>query len=499
MRPVGQPPITRLLVDSMQQQGAKAPEYEKIKLKRKTKNNLDKQAKRKQRRHVNDYLWRYRQMRPRRQALALPALVAVALLPSGGAAQATAAHLAAHSQSITLTELDWNPTGPDNTFFIDVNKAFEQQNPGVTIKRTTISFNTDVSTIRLRAASPSAPCIIGANEGWSGVGVLAKDHLLVPLNKYAAQYHWFSRYPTAVLAQQMVSQNGKELGTGNLYEMATVLAGPQSVYYNKDLLSQLHLPVPSTLAELEHDMAAAKAHGIVPMELGLEDQVQITVPLYQVLDAITPAQKLANFVYGIGRPTVASIGMDKAAATIQGWAKDGYFPKSVLGISSSQAENNFFSGKGLFYPAWPGYSGTPAQDARTGVFALDGPNGKAEDQDNSNQPLGISRSCKYVDLAAQYLNFVSGPEAGKIAVKLGLVPQIPVKASSTQEGPIFRSELTLANNVAKSNGYVPYFDLSTLTMLTTLERAGQSLVAGRMTPQAFTAALQADYSAFHNS
>jgi raffinose/stachyose/melibiose transport system substrate-binding protein len=85
-------------------------------------------------------------------------------------------------------------------------------------------------------------------------------------------------------------------------------------------------------------------------------------------------------------------------------------------------------------------------------------------------------------------------------VQLGLLPQIAVKVGPTQGGgPIFRSELALANNVAKSNGYVPYFDLSTLTMLTTLERAGQSLVAGRMTPEAFTAALQADYSAFHNS
>ena len=438
-------------------------------------------------------------MKPRRTVIALPVAAALALLPSGAVAHAAPAK-AGSNQAITLTELDWNPTGPDSTFFNDVNRAFEQQHPGVTIKRTAVSFNTDVSTIRLRAASPSAPCIIGANEGWSGVGVLAKDHLLVPLNKYASQYHWFSEYPTAVLAQQMVSQNGKELGTGVLYEMATVLAGPQSVYYNKDMLSKLQLPVPSTLAQLENDMAVAKAHGVVPMELGLEDQVQITVPLYQVLDAITPAQKIANFVYGIGKPTVASIGMDKAAATIQTWAKDGYFPKSVLGISSTQAENNFFSGQGLFYPAWPGYSGTAAQDARTGVFALDGPNGRAEDQDNSNQPLGITRSCKYVGLAAQYLNFVSGPAAGKIAVQLGLLPQIAVKVGPAQGGgPIFRSELALANNVAKSNGYVPYFDLSTLTMLTTLERAGQSLVAGRMTPEAFTAALQADYSAFHNS
>jgi raffinose/stachyose/melibiose transport system substrate-binding protein len=438
-------------------------------------------------------------MKHRRHVLPLAVVATLALPPAGAMAQGSSRHLPAQGQHITLTELDWNPTGPDSTFFNEVNKAFEQQHPGVTVQRTAISFNADVSTIRLRAASPSAPCIIGANEGWSGVGALAKDNLLVPLNKYAQQYHWFTRYPTAVLAQQMVSANGKELGTGTLYEMATVLAGPQSIYYNKQLLSQLHLAVPSTLAQLEHDMAVAKAHGIVPMELGLQDQVQITVPLYQVLDAVTPAKQLSNFVYGIGKPTVASIGMTKAAGVIQTWAKDGYFPKDELGISSSQAQNNFFAGQGLFFPAWPGYSGTAAQDARTGVFALDGPNGRAEDQDNSNQPLGITRSCKYVSLAAQYLNYVSGPAAGRVAVHLGLVPQISVQGSSAGGDLLFRSELGLANRVAASNGYVPYFDLSTLTMLTTLERAGQSLVAGRMTPQAFTAALQSDYSAFHGS
>lgn len=432
-------------------------------------------------------------------ALALSVLASVALPASSLVVHSVSGHRLSHNQSITLTELDWNPTGPDSTFFNKINQAFERAHPGVTIKRTAVSFGTDVSTIRLRAASPTAPCIIGANEGWSGVGALAKDHLLVPLNKYAAQYHWFSRYPSAVLAQQMVSSNGKQLGTGTLYEMATVLAGPQSIYYDQALLSKLHLSVPSNLSELENDMAIAKRHGVVPMELGLQDQVQITVPLYQVLDAITPARKLSNFVYGIGRETVASIGMTRAAGIIQRWAKDGYFPKDVLGISSGQAQNNFFGGQGLFYPAWPGSSGTPAENAHTGVFALSGPNGTAEDQDNSNQPLGITRGCKYVGLAAQYLSFVSGPAAGRLAVRLGLVPQIAVKGAPVSGDLLYRSELNLANRVAASNGYVPYFDLSTLTMLTTLERAGQSLVADRMSPEAFTAALQADYSAFRAS
>ncbi|MHB1845189.1 MAG: ABC transporter substrate-binding protein, partial [Deltaproteobacteria bacterium] len=320
---------------------------------------------------------------------------------------------------------------------------------------------------------------------------------ILPLDSYAKQYHWFKAYPTAVLAQQMVSANFKTLGQGQLYEMSSALGGPQGIYYNANLMKELHLSVPSTLSGFEDAMAVAKKAGIVPMEVGLQDQVQITVPLYQVLDTVGNSQTIANLVYGIGNVSIAATGMGKAAQIVEQWGKAGYFSPDAAGISSGQALNNFLTGQGLFYPGWAGDTGTPSQNARTGFFVLDGSNGKPTTADNASIAFAISSHCPVPSLAAQYLNFVSSPAAAKIAVQNSLLPQIPVAVPNQPKNLIFTSQVRVANAVGRANGYVPYFDEATLTMLTTIERNGESLAAGQESPQAFVAALQSDYTAFH--
>ena len=412
-------------------------------------------------------------------------------------AQAATHRQVGHAAKVTLSELDWNSSGGDNTWQMQVNKAFENLHPNVTIARTSLSFSAATNTIALRLNSPAAPCVAAVNEGWGGVGTLAKDHLVLPLNSYAKQYGWFKEYAPAVLAQQMVSSNFKTLGQGTLYEMSSALGGSQGIYYNAKLLKQLHLSVPSTLSGFEHAMSVAKKAGIVPLEIGLQDQVQITVPLYQVLDAVGNAQNISHLVYGIGNVSIAATGMAKAAAIVQQWGKEGYFSPSAAGVSSGQAENNFLSGQGLFYPGWAGYTGTASQNARTGFFVLDGKNGRPMTADNSSIAFAISSHCPTPAVAAQYLNFISSPAAAKIAVQDSLQPQIPVAVPNQAKNLIFTDQVKVSNEVARASGYVPYFDEATLTMLTTIERNGESLAAGQETPQAFVAALQSDYSAFH--
>jgi raffinose/stachyose/melibiose transport system substrate-binding protein len=429
----------------------------------------------------------------------VPAVLALAVLPllASNAAGASVSRTSDGSTT-TLTEVDWNPSGPDGTWQLMVNKAFEQQNPGVQIQRTAESFGQLSTTIGLRLNSPAAPCVIGGAEDWA-LRPLVQAHLLIPLNKYANEYGWYKNYPTQVLGQVEMTPEGTVMGSGNLYTMPSVLAGPEGIYYDAKLLTKLHLAVPSTLAEFEHDMAVAKANGIVPVELGLEDQVQITVVLYQTLDSFASLATISDFVYGSHHVTVKDTGMLQAAQLVAQWAKDGYFPSDTNGISSGQAQTNFLDGQGLFLPNWAGLGGTAAQNASTGMFVLDGQNGKPAVADSSGTPYGISSHCNDPALAAKYINFMASPAAGKMAVSLGIVPQISVSGATGPNTLIFRSQLATTNAVAEANGYVPYFDGSTPTMDTVVERYGQELVGGRISPTGFVAQLQSAYDTFRQS
>ena len=62
--------------------------------------------------------------------------------------------------------------------------------------------------------------------------------------------------------------------------------------------------------------------------------------------------------------------------------------------------------------------------------------------------------------------------------------------------PEFGTEITGQRSLDKDNGYVPYFDWATPSMLDTLGGQVQQLLAGRSTPDALVKAVQADYDKF---
>ena len=59
--------------------------------------------------------------------------------------------------------------------------------------------------------------------------------------------------------------------------------------------------------------------------------------------------------------------------------------------------------------------------------------------------------------------------------------------------------LDVLNQADKTDGYLPYFDWSTPTMLTTMASNQSLLAADKMTPAEFSKALQADYEKFRDS
>ncbi len=90
-------------------------------------------------------------------------------------------------------------------------------------------------------------------------------------------------------------------------------------------------------------------------------------------------------------------------------------------------------------------------------------------------------------------------EAGEIALKTGVMPFNGTFEKPAEAGALLADELAELNAVQETDGFVPYFDWASPTMLDTLGAQTQLLLAGKITPDQLVEACQKDYDAFRKS
>lgn len=404
--------------------------------------------------------------------------------------------------STTITVLDtWtDKTSMQAQWVIAVNKAFAARYPNITIKRTSATFDDINKTLKLKLSDASPPDVVPANNGWQGIGTLAKAGLILNLDEYAKGYGWDTRIPKTIARQHQVTANGDQIGTGSFFGMPIAQGGFITVYYNREKLKKLGQQVPTTFDEFKGALAAAKKAGEVPLAIGTQDQWLSTTPLFALMNVFAPKDKISNFVYGISG-TAAETGMKGAAAIFQQWAKSGYLPKNFAGTSGADSGQAFVEGTGVFYFYYSDslpFKNTATAD-RFGTFLLPTQGRPLQATGATNQNFSIASKCKSPDAAAAYLDFVSGKEAGDIAVKTGVTPFNGHFAAPADAGALLKDEIGELNAVQQTDGFVPYFDWASPTMLDTMGAQTQLLLAGRVTPDALVQACQKDYDAFRKT
>ena len=273
-----------------------------------------------------------------------------------------------------------------------------------------------------------------------------------------------------------------------------------TVYYNRAKMEKLGKSVPTTFDEFKAALAAAKSAGEVPMAIGTQDQWLSTTTLFALMNVFADKQKISDFVYGIGG-SAADTGMKDAGTIYQEWAKSGYLPKNFAGTSGSDSGQAFVEGTGVFYfyysDSLPFNNTTTAN--KFGTFLLPTADFPLQATGASNQNFSIATKSTKADAAAAYLDFVSSQEAGEIAVKTGVMPFNGTFEATSSTGALLADELAELNAVQKTDGFVPYFDWASPTMLDTLGAQTQLLLAGKITPDQLVEACQKDYDAFRKT
>jgi raffinose/stachyose/melibiose transport system substrate-binding protein len=374
--------------------------------------------------------------------------------------------------------------------------GFQAKYPNVKIERTTEDWGQLNSTLNLQLQDDGGPDIATANNGWQSLGTLAKGNLVVNLDPYVKAYGWDKKVPTTIARQNTFTTDFKTMGAGSWFGTPMARTSLIGLYYNADKLKKLGITPPTTLAELEADAAKAKAAGEVPFEYGSLDGSTTVLLGTQAL--LADKTKLNNYIYGDKSVKAADVAMTDAITLSKKWADAGYFPPKFNGIDYQTAVANFVAGKGVFRWEYTGSLGlNAAQQGHFGYIQLPQASGSGTvGVGAAPGAMVVSAKSKHPDVAAAFLDYMMSPDAGQVAVDKGLVPAMSPDVKVPASSLSLTGESAGAATLDKNDGYVPYFDWSSPTMLDTISQNLQLVYAGKMTPDKFTEAVDKDRDTF---
>jgi raffinose/stachyose/melibiose transport system substrate-binding protein len=425
--------------------------------------------------------------------------------PGSGASSATTSSGpvskdVAAAGKVTLTVWDQNSEGGIATAQKKLNSQFEKKYPNVTIKRVTRSFADLKTTLKLALSSNTPPDVVQANQGYPDMGAFIQAGLLQNVDRYAKAYDWNSRYPKALLDLNRFSSDGKTWHTGDLYGVSQTgeLVG---VYYNKALLNKLGLKAPTTLAELETDMAAAKSAGVSALSFGDAEKSPGIHLFGTIQDATAGKDAVRGLVFDTGGKWTDPSTL-KAAQTLADWTSKGYVSSGASGVSQDAAAAAFGKGESLFLVqgTWELAVLDKALGADAGFAVLNGA-GSSDPVTMGGEGLAwsITSKSKHADVAAAYIDFITNAKASQVLVDTGNLPAVPPSDWAPKSGTLEADIADQWKKVSAADGLTPYLDYSTPTFYDTLTAGVQNLITGQDTPDSFTQALQTDYAAFQKS
>jgi raffinose/stachyose/melibiose transport system substrate-binding protein len=440
--------------------------------------------------------------------VAVAAIIAVGCTPGGSVSQPTAPSAPAqtgvpNTGPITLTVWD-QESGQVSKIWDRLNAEFETKYPNVTIKRVNRDFGELKSLLRLAISSPNGPDVVEANQGWPDMGALVKGGLLLPLDTYADTYGWNERVSENVLAVSRWSPDGKEFGTGNLYGYTT-MGEIIGVYYNKQMLSDLGLQLPTTFAEFEQDLEAAKQAGQIPIQFANGDAFPGIHEYAVIQDQLASTDYLTNLIFGTQRDQLSFDTPEnvQAATTLQDWASKGYFTPGFGGAGYDDAVAEFGKGQGLFMITGNWIVANLGADSTDFGFFLMPPQedgGPAVSTGGAGFPLSIAAGAESPDAAAAYIDWMTSNEASDLLLETGQIPlHTGASTSAVQEGTLLSDVVNATATATADNGVVPYEDWATPTFYDTLTAGIQELMANRISPEEFVSNVQDDYADFQSS
>jgi raffinose/stachyose/melibiose transport system substrate-binding protein len=406
---------------------------------------------------------------------------------------------------VTLTVISPEGSGGPRDALRALSKSFEEKYPNVTVKISFRNFTDWTKQAKLVASSDSPPDVFGGNQGYQLDGELVKAGLILPLTKYAEAYGWDKSYTPETLQQFEWTDDGETFGEGTLWGVAQT-GQSVGVFANKKKLAAAGVDPASLKTFDDFEAALAKLRESLPADepvitLGNLDQFHALHLWGGIQGAYTPAQDVRDWIFQRDGATFDNEGNLKALEKLKEWADNGYLGKGDTYNSRNETNAGVAFGKGtgalLIAGNWQAATARDGLGADAIFFNM--PPGESGDMVNigsTSFPMHISAKTKQPDLAAAYLDWITGPSAAQALVD---TQQVPAATDATAEpsDPLGQEVKQGWDKLVQDGGLTLYPDWSSPTMLQTMGQSFQEMLAGRISPQDVISRVQDDWEQYH--
>lgn len=403
---------------------------------------------------------------------------------------------------ITLTVWDQEVRGGQDEQMTQLNAAFQELYPNVTIDRVSQSFDDLETTLRGALTGDDAPDVVQANNTRGTMGAFVEAGLLLDLDDYADAYGWRDRYSESVLAVSSYGDGGATFGEGALFGL------PQTgeivgIFYSRTALEGAGLDEEAlrngTWSDFTAALATAQGSGATAIQLGNLDGWPAGHVFGPIQGQHVPADEIAALGMGNAGATWMTPENEAAAAELQQWVEAGYFNDGPNGTDYDAAWQSFSEGSAAFLigGSWLAADLEAAMAEDVGFMAPPPAEagGPVATTGGTGLPFAITAQSPNATAAAAYIDFITSDDAMQVLAETGNMPvnrTAELAPSSGVNAEIFEAFGT----VSESGHLLPYLDWATPSMGDTLGAGLQDLIGGQADPTQFLEGLEADYSAF---
>jgi len=373
-------------------------------------------------------------------------------------------------------------------------KGFEKLHPNVKINVQVTSYTSYTAKIALELASSTPPDLSEAVT----LETLVKDHLLLNLDKYATQYGWTKSISPYALDEYRINSNSV-VGRGPLYAVSSGFA-LTGLFYNKVLMHKLGIKQPpATLADLDADLAKAKAGGVAGLEVPAADGHAAFV-VQQVADDYTAPTPINNWIFGVKGSIFNLPGVRTGGNQLVAWSKDGYLNSDADADALTQAVAEFNAGKALFINDgnWDAYAYQQGLGSSAGFAAFPAAHvgGRYTAMVGGTAGYQVSAKTKYPQVAAAFLNYSVSAAAAPAVFASGNLPN-KVSAIKPVPGSLLAGVVKAWGQVQASDGLYGYFANAYPTSNTVFTQTTEELIGGKTNVSTFISTVQSAWMQAH--
>lgn len=444
-------------------------------------------------------------LRPRRrQPVAVVTFMAAAGLALAGCAPGSGGDNNAASSEVTSAEVNTELTSEDVTLTIadetgfpvtdKLAEEFTKQHPNVTFEITRDTFQNLTANAPKLLAGDNPPDLIRLPT----IGDTAGDGLLANLDPYAEAYGW-DAWPETQLSPLRMNEEGTR-GSGPLYQVGLGYS-VTGIFMNTALADKLGIDgPPQTWAELEEDLATAKAGGVQPIMAGDKDGV-VNFAIQAAMNQYADKDEFLSWMFNEPGSSYATEGNIQGAEVIRTWADKGYFPSDINAIDYFTFVSRFSDGEGLFTfnGNWEAANYQKALGDEVEFFLVppleEGDDHVAMGAANS---FSVAAGSDDLDTTTYFLDWIHTDPAARqiISDVTGASPggDPSLEQPAVEEGSLIASALEMAAQIGAENGQVDFMSNTTSGIYAgSIIPESQLLVTGKITGEDFVNRVQAFY------